>query len=76
MQGLFHHDIQPQNHVSGNHVHYQHPGNQRYSTGAVDAHLTNSQSLYLQPGLILGLCPANERRRYFVTTSLIGSVQA
>ena len=23
-------------------------------------------------GLILGLCPANERRRYFVTTSLIG----
>ena len=27
-------------------------------------------------GLILGLCPANERRRYFVTTSLIGWVQA
>ena len=25
---------------------------------------------------ILGLCPANERRRYFVTTSLIGWVQA
>ena len=24
------------------------------------------------PGLILGLLPANERRRYFVTTSLIG----
>ena len=23
-------------------------------------------------GLILGLCPANERQRYFVTTSLIG----
>ena len=27
-------------------------------------------------GLILGLCSANERRRYFVTTSLIGWVQA
>ena len=26
--------------------------------------------------LILGLRPANERRRYFVTTSLIGWVQA
>ena len=28
------------------------------------------------PGLILGLHPANERRRYFVTTSLIGRAQA
>ena len=28
------------------------------------------------PGLILGLHPANERRCYFVTTSLIGWVQA
>ena len=27
-------------------------------------------------GPILGLRPANERRRYFVTTSLIGWVQA
>ena len=27
-------------------------------------------------GLVLGLRPANERRRYFVTTSLIGWVQA
>ena len=27
------------------------------------------------PGLILGLRPANERRRYFVTTSLTGWVQ-
>ena len=27
-------------------------------------------------GLIIGLCPANVRRRYFVTTSLIGCVQA
>ena len=25
--------------------------------------------------LILGLCPANERRRYFVTTSLTGWAQ-
>ena len=28
------------------------------------------------PGLILVLRPANERRRYFVTTSLIGWVHA
>ena len=28
------------------------------------------------PGLILGLRPANKRRRYFVTTSLIGRAQA
>ena len=27
-------------------------------------------------GAVLGLRPANERRRYFVTTSLIGWVQA
>ena len=27
-------------------------------------------------GLLLGLCPANGRQRYFVTTSLIGCVQA
>ena len=26
-------------------------------------------------GMILGLRPANERRRYFVTTSLIGGAQ-
>ena len=31
--------------------------------------------LYSTSGLILGLCPANERRRYFVTTSLIGWAQ-
>ena len=29
----------------------------------------------INTGLILGLCPANERRRYFVTTSLIGWAQ-
>ena len=32
--------------------------------------------LPLHPGLILGLHPANKRRRYFVTTSLIGWAQA
>ena len=31
---------------------------------------------YTIAGLILGLRPANERRRYFVTTSLIGLAQA
>ena len=30
---------------------------------------------YMTTGLILGLRPANERRRYFVTTSLIGWAQ-
>ena len=30
----------------------------------------------LSPGLILGLRPANERRHYFVTPSLIGWAQA
>ena len=30
----------------------------------------------ITPGLILGLGPANERMRYFVTTSLIGWAQA
>ena len=29
----------------------------------------------VSPGLILGSCPANERRRYKVTTSLIGWAQ-
>ena len=31
---------------------------------------------FIAPGLILGLRPANERQRYFVTPSLIGWVQA
>ena len=35
-----------------------------------------SPSRHLLSGLILGLCPANERQRYFVTTSLIGWMQA
>ena len=32
--------------------------------------------LKLYSGLILGLLPANERRRYFITTSPIGFMQA
>ena len=32
-------------------------------------------SVHCKSGLILGLCPANERRRYFVTKSLIGWAQ-
>ena len=41
-------------------------------------HSSHSHSIFSKSitGLILGLRPANERRRYFVTTSLIGSVQA
>ena len=38
------------------------------------ATLTLKQDINKHPGLILGLCPANERRRYFVITSLIGWV--
>ena len=38
--------------------------------------LSDSYDLRINTGLILGLCPANETWRYFVTTSLIGSVQA
>ena len=34
------------------------------------------QKCWYSSGLILGLRPANERRRSFVTTSLIGSAQA
>ena len=34
-----------------------------------------SQPCYLHSGLIEGLHPGNERRRYFVTTSLIGWAQ-
>ena len=38
--------------------------------------LGNNELLYnLFPGLILGLRPANERRRYKVTPSLIGWAQ-
>ena len=36
----------------------------------------HSYLMHMDAGLILGLCPANERRRYLVTTSLIGWVQA
>ena len=31
--------------------------------------------VFANAGLILGLCPANDTRRYFVTTSLIGWAQ-
>ena len=39
-----------------------------------DPHL-NAEARLTYTGLILGLRPANERRRYFVTTSLIGWTQ-
>ena len=41
----------------------------------IDLHMRHSVSMYLYSGLILGLCPANERRSYFGTTSLIGWAQ-
>ena len=37
---------------------------------------TETSAINKNTGLILGLRPANERRRYFVTTSLIGLAQA
>ena len=37
--------------------------------------LAHCELVAWNPGLILGLCPANKRWRYFVTTSLIGGVQ-
>ena len=39
-----------------------------------DVLLTHCETM-TTPGLILGLLPVNERRRYFVTTSLIGWAQ-
>ena len=38
--------------------------------------ILNDLTQHTLAGLILGLRPANERRRYFVTTSLIGWAQA
>ena len=35
-----------------------------------------AEVIFRKPGLILGLRPANERRFYFVTASLIGWAQA
>ena len=35
-----------------------------------------SIAIVIKSGLILGVRPANERRRYFITTSLIGWAQA
>ena len=43
-----------------------------YTKGPTDYRL----SVDVITGLILGLLPANEGRRYFVTTSLIGWAQA
>ena len=40
------------------------------------AEIVDNRVLIGYTGLILGLRPANERRRYFVTTSLIGWAQA
>ena len=40
----------------------------------ISSRCINRNSLKTEP--ILGLHPANERRRYFVTTSLIGWVQS
>ena len=36
----------------------------------------STQDAHAAAGLILGLRSANERRRYFATTSLIGQAQA
>ena len=59
---------------SGNTSHYlSHYLNLR-SHIAWSASLNKDPNMYT--GLILGLHPANERRRYFVTTSLIGWTQA
>ena len=45
--------------------------------GAADScgHPATTCGLVTTPGLILGLYPANDRRRYFVTTSLIDWAQ-
>ena len=37
--------------------------------------LSGQEALYKMAGLIIGLCSANERRRYNVTLSLIGWAQ-
>ena len=37
-----------------------------------DMRISMRNNIYVLPGLILGLRPANERRRCFVTTYLIG----
>ena len=39
-------------------------------------YIKKALQMMLITGLILGLHPANERRRYFVTTSPIGWAQA
>ena len=63
------------------HFCHSHPPNEnkirdKYNTArhslSLDTKASNSD---VSTGLILGLCPANERRRYFVTPSLIGWTQ-
>ena len=46
--------------------------NTTFNTTAVVSHSAYHRSKYMMIGLILCLHPVNERRRYFVTTSLIG----
>ena len=41
-----------------------------------DKATSNYLGLGINTGQILGLCPAKERRRYFVTPSLLGWAQA
>ena len=41
----------------------------------IDADIRDNQNIPRASGLILGLRPANERRRYKVTPSLIGWAQ-
>ena len=43
---------------------------------ALKQHVYRGFHAYTVSGLILSLRPANDRRRYFLTTSLIGWVQA
>ena len=47
-----------------------------YNAAYVRAWITSHSLWVYSPGLIVGLRPASERRRYFVATSLIGWAQA
>ena len=53
-------------------------GHELFRGQAIDTHTDTHKRTQATtiPGLILDLRPANERRRYFVTTSLIGWAQA
>ena len=56
--------------------HLMHERINRYARSYVCVPVTCNVRQELCSGLILGLRPANEKRRYFVTTSLIGWAQA